>query len=198
MSDTIINRIRAQMGTMTGAVDVPPAHEPAMLVIGCVDARIDPLADLGLSRGEALMLRCIAALVPPFSHAGSAPIAAAVELALSKNVQNIVVMGHTDCGGIAACVANAPSQATACLHNYLSPLTDLRDQVHAKGGTPAEQIVELEKAAIRQGVENLRSYPMLARPLQEKRIALHGWLIHTASSHIWEMDSQSGDFSSMR
>jgi carbonic anhydrase len=83
--------------------DAPaPTHNPEMLLIGCVDARKDPISDLGIPKGKSLILRNVAALVHP-EHEKRLTESAALAFAVREmKVKHVAVMGHTDCGGIRA------------------------------------------------------------------------------------------------
>ena len=73
----------------------PRAREPAraLAVITCMDARIDPLGVLGLSLGDANVLRNAGATV---SDDVLRSLGAAVSL---LGVRRAVLIGHTDCAG---------------------------------------------------------------------------------------------------
>jgi len=78
------------------AAALPPQQpEPRrrLAIITCMDARIDPLAVLGLSLGDANVIRNAGATV---SDDVLRSLGAAVEL---LGVVRVVVMGHTNCAG---------------------------------------------------------------------------------------------------
>jgi len=167
-------------------------HQPEMLLIGCVDARLDPKGDIGIPRGKALIYRNIAALVAgKDSGAGDRlSVAAALEFAVnSMRVQKIVVMGHTGCGGIAAFL-RGDHEDTHHIYDYLKPL----ESVRIKGQTEEAQARNMEKAAVAFSLENLMSYDVVANAVAEKRLQLQGWVIDTGNRLIWEMDPVTGKF----
>ena len=174
-----------------GAMDVPPKHEPEILLIGCVDARLDIIGDLGIPKGKALVYRNIAALVQgrsddpnDLSHMSET---AALEFAINvMRVKDVVVMGHTDCGGIRASLTSAVEEHKA-IHKYLSSLDPVRDEILAQGGDVDAQARAMEKAAVRQSIENLKSYYVVQDALKESRIQLHGWVINTGTGEINEV-----------
>src|SRR2546423_1266076 len=100
----------------------PPPHEPEMLLIGCIDARLN-ITDIGIPYGRALVFRDVAALVAGMSGDGDAEHlseAAVLEFAVNvMRVKDIVVMGHTDCGGIRACLYGDITPDTQHIHKYL-------------------------------------------------------------------------------
>jgi Carbonic anhydrase len=84
---------------MPGSVPAPalpvPPREPArqVAVITCMDARIDPLAVLGLRLGDANVLRNAGATV-------SDDVLRSLRAAASLlGVRRAVLIGHTDCAG---------------------------------------------------------------------------------------------------
>lgn len=191
----VIEKIREQQKGKEWPQDAnPPEHKPEILFIGCVDARLDPIRDIGIPQGKALIKRCIAALVPPVSEYSNIGIAATLDLAMVMQVKHVVVVGHTDCGGIGACLADERSEHTIHLHEYLSPLDKVRERVLSEGGSIKEQIDAMERNAVRQSVENLKTYPVLKRALDAGEVQIHGWIIDTATAQIKELNKDAGVF----
>lgn len=174
-------------------------HKPEMLLIGCVDARLDPKSDIGIPRGKALIYRNIAALVAG-KDGGSGDrlsVAAALEFAInSMHVQKIVVMGHTGCGGIAAFL-QGDHEDTHHIYDYLKPLEQVRVEAVRKGETVDEQARNMEKAAVAFSLENLMSYEVVMAAVQAGKLQLQGWVIDTGNRLIWEMDPVTGKFNPM-
>ena len=81
------------------SASVPPQRrEPArkLVVITCMDARIDPLRVLGLRVGDAHVLRNAGATV-------SDDVLRSLHVSQSKlGTRRAIVMGHTDCAGYAS------------------------------------------------------------------------------------------------
>jgi carbonic anhydrase len=198
----VIDLIRARQNLLiVPKSDEPPTHKPEILLIGCVDARLSIHKDLGFPDGSALIYRNIAALVSGNTEGDwheHVSEAAALEFAVNvMKVKHIVVMGHTDCGGIKASLANTLGEKNP-ISQYLEPLHSVRDEVIAKGGDQKAQASAMEKAAVRNSVVNLVSYPSVADAMREGRIQIHGWVINTGTKVISEMDRETGEFHSMR
>jgi carbonic anhydrase len=167
-----------------------PGHDPVMLLIGCVDARKDPIADLGVPKGSALILRNVAALVHP-EHEKRLTESAALAFAVRHmKVKRVVVMGHTDCGGIRAALAGSSSYS---LRDYLQPIRDIRDKVCAETDDEAQQQMRLEQEAIKYSVRSLRSYDYIADAEAAGELKLHGWLIDTGSGRILQWDESTDE-----
>lgn len=168
-----------------------------MLLIGCVDARLDIIDDVGIPKGKALVMRNIAALVAG-AHEESAlrPIeAATLEFAVSvMGVKHIAVMGHTDCGGIRAQLEGTDIPQ---VKRYLDPLETVHQQVQSRGGNLTKQAREMEQAAVRISLKNLRTYECVKNAERAGKVTLHGWVIDTATQQLFVLDEKSGTFSPM-
>ena len=80
-------------------------QHPRAMVISCCDSRVHVTAIFGSDTGEFFIHRNIANLVPPYQpdgdHHGTS---AAVEYAVTTlKVAHIVVLGHSNCGGVNGC-----------------------------------------------------------------------------------------------
>jgi carbonic anhydrase len=72
-----------------------------MMVIGCVDPRVDPSAVLGLSNGEAAVLRNVGGRITPATLRTMAMltrVSQANQDSVRTGVWNLVILHHTDCG----------------------------------------------------------------------------------------------------
>src|SRR5690606_6163090 len=77
---------------------------PKTLVIACADSRVDPATIFNAGPGELFVVRNVANLAPPFEQgSGLHGVSAAIEFAvLQLKVETILVLGHAQCGGVAA------------------------------------------------------------------------------------------------
>lgn len=161
-----------------------PEHKPEMLLIGCVDARKDPIQDLGIEKGQALILRNIAALIRGTSVKAEQreTEAAALEFAVKvMKVKHIAVMGHTHCGGIRAALLGIDLED---IKNYLSPLDEIRKEVRDSGKTVEEQSRILEKEAVKMSTKNLLSYDYIAEAVAKGELEIHGWVLDISNGDL--------------
>ena len=187
---TIIDDILNRSDTLEipyGELRNIPDHRPEMLLIGCVDARKDPIGDLGIAKGRALILRNIAALIrgttvaPEQRETESAALEFAIKV---MKVKHVAVMGHTDCGGIRAALQDIDFPS---IQHYLSPLDDIKAEVKRKGGPLDEQAMVLEKEAVIMSVKNLQSYDYIAEAQAAGELSLHGWILDIVSGKLEEV-----------
>jgi carbonic anhydrase len=174
------------------------AQQPHALVIACCDSRVDPAMLTGADPGDLFIVRDVANLVPPYRDGSPAPgIRAAIEFAVKGlDVENIIVLGHSRCGGIKALMDG--EGITEHHYEFIGPWVSLarpaRDEVlrDLPHETLACQTRACEQAAVRMSLENLLSFPWIAERVQQNRIALHGWYfdIDTGTLLIYDAESE--------
>src|SRR5205809_7699132 len=79
-------------------------QQPQIMVVACCDSRVDPALILQCDPGELFVVRNVANIVPPYEkdemHHGTS---AALEFGVCHlNVEHIIILGHSQCGGIHA------------------------------------------------------------------------------------------------
>ena len=160
--------------------ELAEGQAPQTMIIACADSRVDPATIFGAAPGELFVVRNVANLVPPCSttptdlHGTSAALEFAV---CNLGIRNIVVMGHGNCGGIAASLATAENKSVG---RFIAPWVDLlsnsRDSILGDDTLvdPAARQTALEHEGICLSLENLMSFPFVAEAVAAKRLALHG------------------------
>src|SRR5690606_34065906 len=94
---------------------VSHGQTPKTLLIGCSDSRVDPAILTGASPGELFVIRNVANIVPPCEPAsvGLHGTSSAIEFAVSfLKVENVIILGHRQCGGIRALMQGTNGKAT--------------------------------------------------------------------------------------
>jgi carbonic anhydrase len=149
---------------------------PRAVVIGCVDSRVDPGMILDAGPGELLVVRNVAALVPPYApDASHHSTSAALEFAVRVlKVPDLVVIGHGMCGGIAALMNGAPPEATDFLVPWINIAAKAKQRVLACDDGVDDAQLACERAAVALSLENLRGYPWVAERVAEGSLQLHG------------------------
>ncbi len=198
---TIRQRQARRLKTIDGSEPLPE-HSPEMLYIGCVDARLDPVKDIGIPQGKALIYRNIGALVPPHGNGTPNPeaisVGAVLEFFLKEikakdgKTKHIVISGHTCCGGVAhACQhQNDMPKQEGFLMRYLSLLTGAIS--HVFGSKPDAKddpkMRQVEHESVRRSVANLMKYDVVKDAIAAHQVEIHGWVIDTATQRIEEME----------
>ena len=169
---------------------------PTAMVIACCDARVDVSAIFDAKPGELFILRNVANLVPPYEPEGKYHgTSAAIEFAvLGLQVPNLIVLGHSHCGGVAAYRQKVRDNVAkeGFIGRWLTLLDDLKlseADIFARGDETA-----FELAAIRSSLVNLRTFPFIRAREAEGLLALHGLHFDIGSGEVLGLDQVSGRF----
>ena len=172
-------------------------QHPSTLVIGCCDSRVHPPMLMDSAPGEVFTVRNVANLVPPNEPDNPhASVAAALEFAvLSLEVQHVIVLGHSSCGGIRALMQRSTLPDSA-LGRWLRIAEPARRFVctHHAGVSQEKQLALAERAAVLVSLENLLSYPWVAERVQQCTLTLHGWYFDMHSGSLWGYDTDARQF----
>lgn len=154
-------------------------QSPPTLLIQCSDSRVDGVALFGAAPGELFVVRNVANLVPP-ADVGDG-ISAAIAYAVGVlDVDHIVVLGHSGCGGVGACadLCAGDDLGNAAITEWVSHLRPAWESAGA--GDP----VALGQEAVRLSLRNLLGYPAVAEAVGRGALALHGAWIDVASGTL--------------
>ncbi|AAV96936.1 carbonic anhydrase [Ruegeria pomeroyi] len=156
-------------------------QRPRAMVISCCDSRVHVTSIFGADQGEFFIHRNVANLVPPYlpdgDHHGTS---AAVEYAVTVlKVAHLIVLGHSQCGGVRGCLdmckGHAPQLEAkeSFVGRWMDILKPKYDHV-AKIEDEDEQVRQLEKHAVVASLENLMTFPFIASAVEEGSLSLHG------------------------
>ncbi|GMG82759.1 carbonic anhydrase [Paralimibaculum aggregatum] len=175
-------------------------QRPRAMIISCCDSRVDTVQMFGAEPGDLFVVRNVANLVPPFNpdhqHHGTS---AAVEYAVTAlRVAHILVVGHSNCGGVAACEAMCSGQAPELDEsgNFIGRWMDILrpgwERAVAAEPDPERRGPVLEQEAVLTSLRNLMSFPFVQTALEADKLSLHGaWIdIGAGTLHAYSPDSR--------
>lgn len=156
------------------------SQHPRALVVACCDSRVDPAILTGSEPGDIFVVRNVANLVPPRECGGGYHgVSAALEFAVCHlNVEHIIVLGHSQCGGIRALMRDAGEcEGSEYVAKWVRIAAPVREKVRRE--LPHEtfdlQAHACEQAAILQSLENLLTFPWIAQRVSTGDLSIHGW-----------------------
>ncbi|KAF8143547.1 carbonic anhydrase [Mycena galopus ATCC 62051] len=158
---------------------------PRVLWIGCVDSRVPEATICDCTPGDILTHRNMANIVTPDDESAQAAIQFAVE---SLRVQDIVVVGHSMCGGVTEAwrLSRKPVVPTDTpIQRWLRPLIALSkelglDQLALEDRAKAVRILTEEN--VRRQVSNISNHKSVQDAWDKENLAggrklqIHGWL----------------------
>lgn len=175
-------------------------QQPPAMIISCCDSRVGVDAIFSSNAGEVFVHRNIAALVPSYtSGTDMAGTLAAVEYAvLYLKVKDILIVGHSGCGGVAAChdIAAGDAPELDGTQSFIGRWVDIlkADAGQIDGHTREARIGNLEKQAVVRGLSNLLTCPFVESAIEGGRLHLHGLWMDIGAGALHQYDEASGAF----
>jgi carbonic anhydrase len=175
-------------------------QRPRAMVISCCDSRVHVTSIFGADQGEFFIHRNIANLVPPYNpdneyHGTSA----AVEYAVTTlKVAHLIVLGHSNCGGVNLCHdmcrGEVPAAAgTGFVGRWMDILRPGYDRVRDIAAD-ANRRMALEHQAVLVSLENLVTFPFVRNAVAAEELALHGLWTDTGGGELHQYDPGEGRF----
>ena len=169
-------------------------QSPRTMVIACADSRVDPATIFNAGPGELFVIRNVANLAPPCEEGsiGFHGVSAAIEFAVTKlYVETILVLGHAQCGGVAAALSTEPRDPNSFLDTWIGLLDHAKGRIEGCSGDAAEA---LEHESIRVTLENLKTFPFVARAIEENGLKLAGARYGVADGSLEVLNLETGAF----
>lgn len=171
---------------------------PKTLVIGCSDSRVDPAIISGAGPGDLFVVRNVANLVPPFETGGGRHgVSAAIEFAVVNiKVENVIVLGHRQCGGIRALMFPEETKAGGFVHSWMQVAEPAKERALEFTGSGDPNILwrNCELESIRTSLDNLRTFPFVQEAIRDRGLTLMGLYFDIEKGQLLEL-SDSGTFS---
>jgi carbonic anhydrase len=170
---------------------------PKIAIISCSDSRVDPGVILDCEPGDLFVIRNVANLVPPKEDNNSLHgTSAALEFAVTGlEVESIIVLGHTQCGGIKALMDTSTCDAPdTFIGKWMQQLDDVRNDI-LNDDTLINQVSRYdccEQRGIQKSLHNLMTFPWVKERVEAGTLKLHGWRYDLSSSELCAMDLKSG------
>lgn len=176
-------------------------QHPRAMVISCCDSRVHVTSIFGADQGEFFIHRNIANLVPPHKPDGQQHgTSAAVEYAVNAlKVAHVIVLGHSNCGGVQGCLdmctGHAPeleekSSFVGRWMDILRPgyeaVKDIEDSNTQKNA--------LEKQAVLVSLANLMTFPFVAEAVENGKLSLHGLWTDIGEGSLEYFDAPTDEF----
>ena len=178
--------------------DIQTSQSPKTLIIACCDSRVDPVILTNAKIGDIFVIRNIANLVPPYqpmwdSNHGTS---AAIEFAVNHlKVKHIVVMGHSNCGGIKALIDDDIdiNKEFSFITDWIRIAKKIKEDI-PKDLTNEEKYIFCEQAGIKVSLKNLMTFPFVKEKTQNKTLKLHGWYFSLKDGSLSTLNKEADKF----
>ncbi|AJE45240.1 carbonic anhydrase [Celeribacter indicus] len=175
-------------------------QRPRAFIISCCDSRVHVTSIFGADEGEFFIHRNIANLVPPFTDDGDHHgTSAAIEYAVTAlKVAHLVVLGHSNCGGVQGCYdmcsGHAPEleQKSSFVGRWMDILRPGYERVLEVPESDRKRALEKESVLI--SLENLMTFPFVREAVEEGNLTLHGLWTDIGNGDLHQYDNGSRSF----
>lgn len=177
-------------------IDLKDKQKPHTLFIGCSDSRVIPNLITKTLPGELFVVRNVANIVPPYRIAKDyAGTTAAIEYAVNiLEVENIIVCGHSNCGGCKTLLHgiekldNLPN-----IKEWLKISEPILNEIKNIEIHHAEYLqLFVEQNNIVHQIKNLLTYPYIKKKVLDKKLHIFGWhyIIQTGDIFTFNFEKQ--------
>jgi carbonic anhydrase len=175
--------------------DIGRRQNPHTLFIGCSDSRVSPSMITNTLPGELFVVRNIANIVPPFRKAEEfLATTSAIEYAVKiLNIDNIIVCGHSNCGGCASLYRS---------EEFFKDLPHTKRWLELTGKVKEEALKRIpddeclreeltEQLNIVEQMKHLLSYPFIKEKIEKNELKISGWyyIIEVGEIYNYNLDS---------
>jgi len=168
---------------------------PNTFFIGCSDSRIIPNLITKTFVGEVFVLRNIANIIPSFNEKNSICSASVLEYAVKYlEVKNIVVCGHSNCGGLKALFyKDEELNKFPFVKQWIKLVEDLKEEVKDIKD-PTLRALKVEQLNVIKQVENIMSYPFVKERVKQKKLEVLGWYYVIESGDVYNYNFTKKEF----
>ncbi|MGI1660210.1 MAG: carbonic anhydrase [Desulfitobacterium sp.] len=174
-------------------------QKPHTLFITCSDSRIDPNMITGTLPGELFIIRNVANIIPPYRETTEyAGTTSAIEYAVQMlEVENIIVCGHSNCGGCSAAL-NASEKLADLPHTkkWLELIEPVKNRILAEFSADQPEAREwmMEQVNVVEQLRHLMTYPFIYDKVMSRQLILSGWHYIIETGEVFIYDRRAGEF----
>lgn len=155
-------------------------QKPEIMVVACCDSRVDPSLILQCDPGDLFIVRNVANIVPPYeSDEGHHGTSAALEFGVCYlNIKHLIILGHSQCGGIEALINKESLKQNDFITRWVS-LIDTNSK-------PQDiDINTLAKQSLSLSYQNCLTFPWIKTRVQQKLLVIHQWFFDIKKGEIF-------------
>ncbi|MBA4749478.1 MAG: carbonic anhydrase [Alphaproteobacteria bacterium] len=154
-------------------------QNPKIMVVACCDSRVDPALILQCDPGDLFVARNVANLVPPYEKDGARHgTSAALEFGICMlKVSHLILLGHSQCGGVAARMQQTTMDKNDFISSWMSAVkTD---------PLPHMTMDDYAKESLRQSHENALTFPWIKDRVDAGTLIIHEWFFDIKSGQVF-------------
>ena len=163
-------------------------QQPEVMVVSCCDSRVDPALILQCDPGDLFVVRNVANIIPPYekdeAHHGTS---AALEFGITfLKVKHLILLGHSQCGGIQALLGNYEGQ-----NDFITPWVSV---IKPHDCTSTVDADDYAKLALHQSHHNCLTFPWIKEKVDEEELMIHLWFFDIKAGQIFTYSDTKGEY----
>lgn len=164
-------------------------QKPQIMVVSCCDSRVDPALILQCDPGDLFVVRNVANIIPPYERDGTYHgTSAALEFGVCfLKVEHLVLLGHSQCGGIQALLNTDASNPNDFITNWVS-IIKKKPSLHVQDED------EYARAALHISHQNCLSFPWIRERVEQGTLLIHLWFFDIKAGQIFNYCDETKDF----
>lgn len=179
-------------------------QRPRGMIISCCDSRVHVSSIFGADAGEFFIHRNVANLVPPYEPDGDPHgTSAAIEYAVTAlHIPHLIVIGHSNCGGVAGCHAMCSGKSpeleekSSFVGRWMDILRPGFDRIDTSA-PEEEQLRALERQAVITSLENLLTFPFVVEARKKEQLSLHGLWTDIGEGALYQYEAGTREFTAV-
>lgn len=163
-------------------------QKPQVMVVSCCDSRVDPALILQCDPGDLFVVRNVANIIPPYEKDGTYHgTSAALEFGICfLKVEHLVLLGHSQCGGIQALLNSETSHPNDFITNWVSIVK--QPSSHVKSAD------EYARFALHTSYQNCISFPWIRKKVEQGSLVIHLWFFDIETGQIFNYCDEHATF----
>lgn len=163
-------------------------QQPQVMVVSCCDARVDPALIMQCDPGDLFVVRNVANIIPPYekdeAHHGTS---AALEFGICfLKIQHLVLLGHSQCGGIQVLLDHQDTHHNDFITNWVSLIKTQPAHLHS--------VDDYAKLALNQSLRNCLTFPWLKDKVMQDQLTIHQWFFDVKKGQIFTCLGMQDDY----
>jgi len=162
-------------------------QKPEVMMVACSDSRVDPSVILQSEPGEMFVVRNVANIIPPYEmEKGHHGTSAALEFGICYlNVKHLVILGHSQCGGIKALLNDEDLPQDDFISSWVSLL---------KADSKNKEPDQFAKLALTQSHKNCLSFPWIKSRVEDNTLQIHLWFFDIKKGALSDYSFENKSF----
>jgi carbonic anhydrase len=161
---------------------------PEAMVVSCCDSRVDPALILQCDPGDLFIARNVANIVPPYEpdgkHHGTS---AALEFGVCYlHVKHLIILGHSQCGGINGLLNQDSLTQDDFISNWVS--------IIKRENNKPISVDDCAKASLKNSHQNCLSFPWIQSRVKNNTLKIHLWFFDIKTGQIFNYNAEKNAY----